>query len=150
MAANAGLAVIARHRCPNLLNDNTAVLGPWNHVVDWICPGLDAPRHCRRPHALRPRRQPRVVRCPFGPGHGQRHRRQLPDAHFRQCARGVGLAARGPVAAAGYGAAGYGATGPQGVAEKLVSTTWGTGSGMPMWLHGPKLLNPGVSPVQVK
>ena len=36
MAANAGLAFIARHRCPNLLNDNTAVLGPWNHAVDWI------------------------------------------------------------------------------------------------------------------
>ena len=36
MAANAGLAFIARHRCPNLLNDNTAVLGPWDHAVGWI------------------------------------------------------------------------------------------------------------------
>lgn len=35
-AANAGLEVIARHRCPHLLNDNTAVLGPWDHAVDWI------------------------------------------------------------------------------------------------------------------
>ena len=35
-AANAGLEVIARHRCPYLLNDNTLVLGPWDHAVDWI------------------------------------------------------------------------------------------------------------------
>lgn len=35
-AANAALEVIARHRCPHLLNDNTAVLGPWDHAVDWI------------------------------------------------------------------------------------------------------------------
>ncbi len=36
LAANAGLEVIARHRCPYLLNDNSAVLGPWDHAVDWI------------------------------------------------------------------------------------------------------------------
>ena len=37
MAANAVLGVMARHgRCSRLLNDNTAVLGPWDHAVDWI------------------------------------------------------------------------------------------------------------------
>ncbi|TPG62417.1 STAS/SEC14 domain-containing protein [Hymenobacter nivis] len=35
-ASNAGLEIIARHRCPRLLNDNTAVLGPWDHAVDWL------------------------------------------------------------------------------------------------------------------
>jgi hypothetical protein len=35
-ASNGGLEVIARHRCPRLLNDNSAVLGPWDHAVDWL------------------------------------------------------------------------------------------------------------------
>ncbi|MFD1468968.1 hypothetical protein ACFQ48_12095 [Hymenobacter caeli] len=35
-AANAGLEIIAQHRCPYLLNDNTLVLGPWDHAVEWI------------------------------------------------------------------------------------------------------------------
>ena len=35
-AANVSLEVIACHHYPHLLNDNTLVLGPWNHAVEWI------------------------------------------------------------------------------------------------------------------
>ncbi|TGE21468.1 STAS/SEC14 domain-containing protein [Hymenobacter aquaticus] len=34
--ANACLTHIARHRCPYLLNDNSLVIGPWDHAVEWI------------------------------------------------------------------------------------------------------------------
>lgn len=34
--ANSCLKVLAAANCPYLLNDNTAVLGPWDHAVDWI------------------------------------------------------------------------------------------------------------------
>lgn len=34
--ANTGLELLVETRCPHLLNDNTAVTGPWDHAVAWI------------------------------------------------------------------------------------------------------------------
>ncbi len=34
--ANACAESLQRHNCPNLLNDNRQVIGPWNHAVEWI------------------------------------------------------------------------------------------------------------------
>lgn len=34
--ANEGLSLIADYSCAHLLNDNTAVTGPWDHAVAWI------------------------------------------------------------------------------------------------------------------
>ncbi|MCB2408893.1 STAS/SEC14 domain-containing protein [Hymenobacter lucidus] len=34
--ANACLEVLQQAGCPYLLNDNTLVVGPWDHAVEWI------------------------------------------------------------------------------------------------------------------
>lgn len=34
--ADACLQPLRDHNCPYLLNDNTQVIGPWDHAVEWI------------------------------------------------------------------------------------------------------------------
>lgn len=34
--ADACLLPLSKHRCAHLLNDNRAVIGPWDHAVEWI------------------------------------------------------------------------------------------------------------------
>ena len=34
--ANTCLSVIAEYKCPFLLNDNSKVVGPWDHALEWL------------------------------------------------------------------------------------------------------------------
>jgi hypothetical protein len=34
--ANICLKLIAEHHCPYLLNDNSQVVGPWDHTLEWL------------------------------------------------------------------------------------------------------------------
>ncbi|MBC6989809.1 STAS/SEC14 domain-containing protein [Hymenobacter sp. BT491] len=34
--ADACLVILSQQHCPYLLNDNTLVVGPWDHAVEWI------------------------------------------------------------------------------------------------------------------
>ncbi|WP_151086887.1 STAS/SEC14 domain-containing protein [Hymenobacter baengnokdamensis] len=36
LGANAYLDELVRYKCPYLLNDNTNLMGPWDHAVTWI------------------------------------------------------------------------------------------------------------------
>ncbi|UOQ52326.1 hypothetical protein [Hymenobacter cellulosivorans] len=36
VGAEAGLEVLMKRQCPYLLNDNSLVVGPWDHAVEWI------------------------------------------------------------------------------------------------------------------
>jgi hypothetical protein len=34
--ANTSLKIIVEHQCPYLLNDNSLVVGPWDHALEWL------------------------------------------------------------------------------------------------------------------